>query len=86
MRCPSDLVRPVVVPMYRTREDEEYDREVYPAKCIFPRLRPRVLLARCHQLWRAAARYLDIDSFSQVLERLCGRAVSEGGSQKRHGS
>ena len=28
MRCPSDLIGLVIVPIYRTGEDEENDREV----------------------------------------------------------
>ena len=86
MGCPSDLVRPVMVPMYRTCEDEEYDREVYPAECIFPRLGPRIFLARRDQPRWAAARYLDIDSFHQVSKRYCGCALRDEGSQGRHDS
>ena len=85
MCCPSDLVRPVMVPMYCTRENQEYDREVDPAECIFPRLRPRIFSARCDQPRWTAARYLDIDSFRQVLERHCGCALGDEGPQGRHG-
>ena len=84
MRCPPDLVCPVVVPMYCTCEDEEYDRKVDPAECIFPRIRPWILLARGDQPWGAAARYLDLDPFCQFLERYGGYALRDEGSQERH--
>ena len=75
-----------MIPMYRACEDEEYNREVYPAEGVFPRLGPRIFFARGDQPWWAAGGYLDIDSFGQGLERRCGRTVRDQGSQGRHGS
>ena len=83
MRCPPDLVGPVVVPMDRTREDEKDDGEVDPTQRIFPRLGPRILLARRDQTWWAAVGDFDTDSFRQVVKGWIRDVPREKGSEVR---